>query len=259
MRELLLAGRMSAALLLTAACTGPAAATLNQSWNGWRWSRTGNLELKVGNNLSAAWQPFLSAAISQWNADPVIDFVSMPGNGSSGTACNATYGTIQVCNASYGFNGWLGYAYVWTSASRIVQATIKLNDSYFAAARYNKDSWRAMTMCHELGHTLGLNHADNTRTNANIGSCLDLTNDPSGYALANGPLANMQPGANDFQWLQTIYATTDTSQLPSTRVTVAGSALAVPEPSAWAMLITGFGIVGAAKRRRRLMHVTSST
>ncbi len=35
------------------------------------------------------------------------------------------------------------------------------------------------------------------------------------------------------------------------RVEVAGSALTVPEPASWAMLIAGFGLVGAVVRRQR--------
>jgi PEP-CTERM motif len=30
---------------------------------------------------------------------------------------------------------------------------------------------------------------------------------------------------------------------------------AIPEPASWAMLITGFGLVGAARRRQRLATV----
>lgn len=253
-------GPLSAAIIAAAAFAGLAAPaaraqTLNQSWNGWKWARSGNLQVKVGDNVSSVWDPFLRTAASQWSADPVIDFAVVAGTSSPGT-CNPVWGTVQACSAAYGFNGWLGWAQVWTSGGFIVQATVKLNDSYFASSKYNTAAWRAMTVCHELGHTLGLSHADNTRTNANIGSCLDLTNDPTGLTAGIGPLANIQPGANDFRWLSTIYATPSGTQLPSTRVTLS-SGLEVPEPGIWAMLVAGFGLTGMGMRRRALRRVVA--
>lgn len=207
-----------ATLAASLAVAGPACATLNQSWNGWKWSRTGSLEIKVGNNLSGVWQPYLTAAISQWNADPVIDFVAAAGNCSSGTTCNATCGMIQACSGSHGFNGWLGYACVWTSNTRIVQATIRMSDNDFASSKYNTAAWRAMTMCHELGHTIGLNHAGNTRSMLNIGSCADL----------------------------------DSTKLASTMPSLtSGSGLTVPEPETWTTLILGFGLTGLLQRRHQ--------
>ena len=41
------------------------------------------------------------------------------------------------------------------------------------------------------------------------------------------------------------------------RLTVTDSA-AVPEPATWALVVTGFGIVGAAVRRRRAMVIASA-
>jgi hypothetical protein len=257
---------LAACVLLAATTAAPASAVVTKSWNGWKWAREGNLALTAGDNVSARWKPFLATASTAWSADPVIDIAIAAGR-TTASSCSPVYGTIQVCSGSYGFNGWLGYSNVWLQGGNIVMGTIRLNDSYFAAAKYNNDAWRQATICHEFGHNLGLDHADAVRTNANLGSCLDTTNDVTGV-ISNGPLANTAPGAGDFAGLGVIYAVPAGTQLASTRPTaVAGAGLFVegwegstedswvslsnvPEPSTWAMLVAGFGLTGAAMRRR---------
>ena len=161
------------------------ASALIQSWYGYLWSRTGNLSIQLGNNLTSAWSSRLGVTASAWSAADYIDFRLVAGGTSSAT-CGAVYGTVQVCNSNYGANGWLGYTYVWTSGGFIVKATVRLNDYYFSMPKYNTDAWRNATICHEVGHTVGLQHSDTIRTNLNIGSCLDYTNDPSGKLGTNG-------------------------------------------------------------------------
>ncbi len=245
--------RRPAALIVafaTIAAAQPVAATVTPSWNGWRWARSGDVHLAVGDNLSAAWKPYLAQATAAWSADPIIDMTPVAG-ASPLAKCAPVYGTIQACNGAYGFNGWLGYANVWVSSGYIVMATVRLNDSYFANATYNSDAWRQATMCHELGHTLGLNHPNTNYTNANVGSCLDYTRDPTGL-VTNGPLSNMAPSAGDFAGLAALYATPGGTQLAQTKFVISvGNANAVPEPATWMLLVAGFGLVGRQMRRRQ--------
>ncbi|WP_310496218.1 PEPxxWA-CTERM sorting domain-containing protein [Sandarakinorhabdus sp.] len=249
------------------AATSPAAA-VTQSWNGYRWARTGPLAINIGNNLDSKWSGRLVPTANAWSAANNIDFVPAAGRATS-SACGPVYGSVQVCNANYGANGWLGYANVWLSNGFIVQATVKLNDYYFGIAKYNTDAWRQMTICQEIGHTLGLAHTNTIKTNLNTGSCMDYTNDPTGTAGgANGTLANVAPNAVDFAALGSIYANLDQTQLSYTRPThMAGEGFSVdgrdhdmfvgvPEPDSWAMMIAGFGIIGAVLRSRRRQMVT---
>lgn len=259
-----LKARVCALLTLSAIVMATPAAAVTQSWNGYRWARTGPLAINIGNNLSSIWSPLFAPATAAWSAANNIDFVDAPGRATS-SACGAVYGSVQVCSSNYGANGWLGYTNVWLANGFIVQATVRLNDYYFAGKKYNTSAWRDMTICHEIGHTLGLAHTNNIKTNLNTGSCMDYTNDPSGTAGgANGTLANIDPNATDFAALDSIYANVDTTQLSQTKPQVLlGFGLGIddrdidavtmlPEPGSWALMIIGFGSIGAALRRRRI-------
>jgi hypothetical protein len=242
------------------------ALAVTQSWNGYHWARTGPLEITLGGNLGSPWLPYLTPAATAWSAANNIDFRVTAGQSNPAT-CGAVYATVQVCNGNYGANGWLGYANVWLSNGFIVQGTVKLNDYYFAAAKYNTAAWRNMTICQEIGHTLGLAHTNTIKTNANTGSCMDYTNDPAGTAGgANGTLANVAPNSVDYAALDSIYVKLDTTQLAGTRPTlIAGEGFSidgfehdtltsVPEPAEWTLLIIGFGITGAMQRRQFRLH-----
>ena len=246
------------------AALSPAQATLAGSWNGWRWSHTGNLNLLLGDNVSAAWDSYLRSAATQWSADKYVDFQVTSGMTNAST-CSPVYGTVQACSGNYGATGWLGYATVWTSNNKIVEATVKLNDYYFNRAQFNNAGFRSETMCQEVGHTLGLSHLDVNFGNANLGTCMDYTNDPTGTKGTNGSKVNMRPTALDFTNLDRIYATFDSTQLAYTKpgfytgdgFEVPGSpehesvSVAVPEPASWTMMIAGFSALGLSMRRRR--------
>ena len=240
------------------------AEAVTQSWNGYHWARTGPLVIGLGDNVGTVWDNYLRTAATQWTAAKNIDFTVTTGKATS-SACNPVYGGVQVCDANYGATGWLGYATVWTAGGFIVQATVKMNDYYFSQANYNNSAWRTMTMCQEIGHTLGLAHTNTVTTDKNTGSCMDYTNDPTGTKGSNGTLANLQPNKVDFTALNGIYATVNTTQLAYTKPTYwSGEGFSVggvdvdrggsfvPEPATWTMLIAGFGLIGGAMRRRRV-------
>jgi hypothetical protein len=187
------------------------AAQANHSWNGFHWARTSNpFTLKLGDNVSSAWDSYLQTTSSDWSKSSVLDTTKVAG-GTTRSSCQPTDGRVEVCNYTYGKNGWLGVAQVWVSGSHIVQGTTKVNDTYFNTARYNTPAWRRLVMCQEVGHTLGLDHQDETRDNRNLGSCMDYTNDPdggAGGASATDP-SNEHPNQHDYNQLVTIYSHTD--------------------------------------------------
>jgi len=184
----------------------PLAVSANHSWGGYHWARTSNpFTLKVGDNVTSAWDGYLDEAISDWSESDVLDLTKVAG-GAKPRNCRPTSGQIEVCNATYGNTGWLGIAQIWiTGGVHITQATTKVNDTYFNTATYNTPAWRRLVMCQEIAHDFGLDHQDENFNNGNLGSCMDYTSDP------DGPPSNEHPNAHDFAQLESIYAHTDST------------------------------------------------
>lgn len=203
---------LGTALLAAAIAALPSLALGGHSWGGYHWARTSNpFTLKVGDNVRTAWDSVLDTTIADWTQSTVLDLTKVAG-GAKGKNCRPSAGRVEVCNGAYGDNGWLGIAQIWvTSGTHIVQGVTKVNDTYFNTPTYNTTAWRNLVMCQEVGHTLGLDHQDENFNNANLGTCMDYTNDPdggAGGASSNDP-SNEHPNAHDYAQLVTIYSHTD--------------------------------------------------
>lgn len=206
-----------------AALATPASAT--NSWGGYHWARTANpVTVQLGDNVDSRWDAYLVQAQSDWNQSTVIESPLVPG--SSTGRCKAVAGTIQVCNSTYGNNGWLGIASISiTGGTHITQGTVKLNDTYFNSASYNTPAWRRLVSCQEIGHTYGLDHQDETFNNYNLGTCMDYTNAPSGGTVGGfnyGP-SNEYPNAHDYDELNIIYSHLDSTTTVAFRANAAGA------------------------------------
>lgn len=195
-------------LLKGALALGVAAAALgtpasaSHSWGGYHWARTSNpFTLKLGDNVDSSWDSYLAVASTDWTKSTVMDTVIVAGS-TNPKNCRAVAGRVEVCNSRYGQTGWLGIASISLSGSHISQGTTKLNDTYFSQAQYNTPAWRQMVTCQELGHDFGLDHVDEVFDNANLGTCMDYTNDPS---------TNQHPNQHDYDQLISIYGHNDSS------------------------------------------------
>jgi hypothetical protein len=175
----------------------------NHSWGGYHWARTSNpFTLKIGDNVTSAWDGYLATTASDWSQSSVLDATIVAGSVKSVKRCNPVSGQVEVCNASYGRNGWLGVAQIWINGSHIIQGTTKVNDTYFNTSTYNTSAWRNMVMCQEVGHTLGLDHQDENFSNPALGTCMDYTSDPT---------PNQHPNQHDYDMLEQIYAHLDST------------------------------------------------
>ncbi len=214
----------------------------NHAWGNYHWARTSNpFNLKLGDNVSSTWDGNLSVASSDWTASSKLN-TSIVTGGAKPRNCRPTSGRVEVCNSTYGNTGWLGIAQIWvTGGVHITQGVVKLNDTYHNNAPYNTNAYRQFVMCQEIGHTLGLDHTDETFDNANQGTCMDYTNDPdggAGGASSNDP-SNEHPNAHDYEQLDTIYAHTDSFTTVGQSLPAAAANLDLDEPYQWGRLIRG--------------------
>jgi hypothetical protein len=174
----------------------------NHSWGNYHWARTtSSFTLRLGDNVSTAWDSHLATASVDWSLSSVLDTTVVTGGAKRN--CGPIKGRVEICNSKYGNNGWLGIAQIWVSGSHITQGVVKLNDTYFNKSPYNAPAWRRLVMCQEIGHTFGLDHQDEAFGNTNLGTCMDYTSNPS------GPPSNEHPNAHDYEQLELIYAHLD--------------------------------------------------
>lgn len=181
----------------------PSTAQASHSWGGYHWARTANpFTLKLGDNVSSAWDSYLATTSSDWSKSAVVDTTVVTGQANPKN-CRPTAGRVEVCNSTYGNTGWLGVASISiTGGVHITQGTVKLNDTYFNTAKYNTPAWRNLVSCQEVGHTLGLDHQDEDFANANLDTCMDYSNDPS---------TNQHPNQHDYDQLESIYSHLDST------------------------------------------------
>lgn len=204
----------------------------NHSWGNYHWARQSNpFTLKLGDNVSSQWDSYLRTASNDWSASQVLNTTVVTGTVTNVRKCPITAGRVEVCNTTYGNNGWLGVAGISVSGGHITGAYVKMNDTYFNTARYNTTAWRNLVMCQEVGHAFGLDHQDEDFNNTPLGTCMDYSNDP---------VPNQHPNSHDYQQLETIYSHLDSTTTVGATVNRAPQAMRDMDfegPGQWGRLV----------------------
>lgn len=210
------------------------------SWNDFHWKKASGvpLTLSLGKNVTDGWAPFYQKVANYWTVpdavtnNPPILSINLVDGGTDPRRCKPTLGRIEVCNDRYGRNGWLGVAQVWLDGSHITQATAKLNDTYFGMTKYNSPAWKNLVMCQEIGHTLGLDHVNETYDLPDQGTCMDYTNSPDN---------NQFPNSHDYDMLRTIYGAqhsdATSGQTTTKHLPAAAQEPDRDDPSQWGQLV----------------------
>ena len=184
----------------------PSNTVASRTPTSFHWARKqSQFTLQVGDNVDGGWNSMLTRVVSDWNKGDTVTFRVVNGS-TNPQECRERAGTVQLCNWRYGTQeGWLGLTRLYFNdrGDHVDAATVQMNDSFFEGnGQYNSEAARRHTLCHELGHTPGLDHVS---TN----SCMN----DSQQAVFD----NMVPNNRDFRQLERIYQHKDST------TTVAGT------------------------------------
>lgn len=216
-------------------------ASATHRWANYHWARTtAQFTLKVGDNLTSAdWKGHLRSSSTNWNSPTSFGAKSTPlltaiVAGPGGKRCRAVAGTTQVCNGTYGNNGWLGLASINISGDHITQGTAKMNDTYFNTSNYNNPNEREHVMCQEVAHTFGLDHQSTDGSSQN--SCMDYFSNTGANA---GSTLSTKPNAHDFDELTIIYTHLDSTTTVAAMTALAAASSGVSnDPSSWGVRVS---------------------
>mmetsp|Transcript_15879 Transcript_15879/g.23359 ORF Transcript_15879/g.23359 Transcript_15879/m.23359 type:complete len:383 (-) Transcript_15879:148-1296(-) len=161
-----------------------------------KWNHVGKsgLRLNVLNSLEDHWDMLFYVATNEWNSGS--DAVALKVERiEADKTCGEEIGYLKVCNGNYGATNWRGLNQILMQDGYIIASVAKLNEYYLEFA---SDDRRQYTMCHEIGHGLGLGHTDEIYNNADLGDCMDYTDTPEN---------NKRPGKRNFETLRNMYGT----------------------------------------------------
>lgn len=199
-QQLVLAAFAAALLLAPLASLMPGETIASRTPNSFHWARKqSQFTLQVGDNVDGGWNSLLTRVVSDWNKGDTVTFRVVSGS-TSQQECRERQGTVQVCNFRYGTQEeWLGLTRLYFNdrGDHVDAATVMMNDSFLnAGSQYNTEAARRHTLCHELGHTPGLDHVSSN-------SCMN----DSQQAVFN----NLAPINKDFRQLERIYQHKDST------------------------------------------------
>jgi hypothetical protein len=199
-QQLVLVAFAVALLLAPMAGLLPGDTVASRTPNSFHWARKQKqFTLQVGDNVDGGWNSLLTRVVSDWNKGGTVTFRVVNGS-TNPQECRERTGTVQACNWRYGTQvGWLGLARLYFNerGDHVDAATVQMNDSFLNSnSQYNSEAARRHTLCHELGHTPGLDHVSSN-------SCMN----DSQQAV----FQNTVPINKDFRQLERIYKHKDSS------------------------------------------------
>ena len=135
--------------------------------NVWKTKGQSGLRLQVLNNLESDsnWREIFQSSIEQWNEGSPKAVDMSVRQMSYDPDCRAVRRSMKVCNGNYGPTNWRGVNQILLQNEYIITSLAKMNDYYLEGTNRAQKMY---TMCHELGHGLGLGHSDENFHNKDL-------------------------------------------------------------------------------------------
>jgi hypothetical protein len=152
---------------------------------------------------------------------------------------SSTTGAVNLIGAAY-TNSFAG------TTSTMLYAIDTVGDTLLRSTNPNAGTYTNLNLMGEAFQPLGLSF-----TNANMVGFDISANDSMAYLTIDSLLWRVDLGTGRATSLGLVGAG------PLRGLTARGFMAAVPEPASWAMMIAGFGMVGAIARRRRMVPATA--
>ncbi|KAG7354544.1 hypothetical protein IV203_003900 [Nitzschia inconspicua] len=201
--------------LSTTAAPTQSASEEEYSWDNFRWNRiemgenlwrnnlsegspswyfadqSSGIDLGIINAADGAYHAYIGNAVNDYSKSDAVDALRLS-TVPYQSLCEPVPGRIKICSGLFGNTDWYGQTIILLSDFEIVSAAIQIN-----ASKNMSPEILQHTICHQLGHALGLPH----RT---AGSCLQ---DIGGAVLDGTAISNQlqHPSQQDLDLLLEMY------------------------------------------------------
>jgi hypothetical protein len=149
------------------------------------------VNLEIINAADDLYATYLRRAADDYRASEAVASLQLS-NVPYQSLCQPENGKVKICSGEYGNTDWYGSTALFMRGNSIIAAIIRMNNSKNGSAQVLQH-----TVCHQLGHALGLQHSDQA-------SCLQ---DLVGAAVDETAISNQlqHPSPEDLEMLVTMY------------------------------------------------------
>lgn len=154
-------------------------------------SLTSGVNLDIINAADDTYHPYIRRAIDDYRASTAVVALNLS-TVPYQSLCEPVPGKIKICSGKFGNTDWYGQTILLMRETSIVAAAIQINTSKEISAKVLQH-----TLCHQLGHALGLKHRDDA-------SCLQ---DIGGAVIDEAAISNQlqHPSQDDLDALVELY------------------------------------------------------